>query len=307
MSAGVSESDAGAFALIVTEAATNVARYAKEGLIIVRDARQVGAPYVEMIAVDKGEGIADMNRALADGYSSGGTAGKGLGAIRRMSHEFDIWTAPGLGTAVVARVPIRGARNERPGRVGVVCTAFGNDAACGDSWLVEKTAAGTLVALADGLGHGIDAAAAADAAIGTILRRKNSSIAEMFQIVHGALRSTRGAAVQIAIIDSESGTLRSAGVGNISMSVNTHDGSKSVPSHPGIVGHQMGRLHEVTIPWSRESFLVTHTDGISARWRLDSYPAIRLRDPALAAAVLYRDYARENDDATVLTFREAQQ
>jgi anti-sigma regulatory factor (Ser/Thr protein kinase) len=302
---GASESDAGAFALIVTEAATNIARYGRDGAIIVRDGRQSGAPYVEMIAIDKGPGISDMKRALADGFSSGGTAGKGLGAIRRMSQTFDIWTAPECGTAVLARVAIRGAKDDPPGSVGVICAAMGGDPASGDAWLVENTSGGTLIAVVDGLGHGADAAHAADAATTTILRRKNSSLAELFQHTHAALRSTRGAAVQIAIIDSESGTMRAAGVGNIAMSVSTRDASKSVASHPGIVGHQMSRLHEVTIPWTPESLLLAHTDGVSTKWKLDSYPALRMHDPALVAAVLYRDHGRERDDVTMLAFRSA--
>jgi hypothetical protein len=48
-----------------------------------------------------------------------------------------------------------------------------------------------------------------------------------------------------------------------------------------------------------------HSDGLSAHWSLDSYPGLRARHPALIAATLYRDLARERDDVTVLVAREA--
>ena len=304
--AGISETDAGALALVVTEAATNISRYGRNGLIILRFDDSANNPLIEMVAVDKGPGIADLARALSDGFSTGGTPGKGLGAIKRMSHQFDIWSDPGAGTTIVARFH-RGGRNGASvqHRTGIVCTAITGETACGDAWIVEPVKDGTLIALVDGLGHGPDAAIAADAAISVIQRRKTSSLGDIMQAAHGALRSTRGAAVQLAIADAGSKTVRSVGVGNISTSCVTPGGSKGIPSQPGIVGMQMPTVREVTIPWSRDSLLVMHSDGVSTRWKLDSYPGLRLRDPSLSAAVLFRDFARARDDATIITFREA--
>jgi hypothetical protein len=125
----------------------------------------------------------------------------------------------------------------------------------------------------------------------------------MLRTAHDALKPTRGAAVQIAAIDTANRTITSAGVGNISASINTADGSKSIPSQPGIVGHQMSRVRELVLPWGNDSLLAMHSDGVSARWRLDAYPGLRLRDPAITAAVLYRDFARGRDDATILMVR----
>src|SRR5215471_5108598 len=49
---------------------------------------------------DEGPGIADLNRAMQDGFSTGGGLGLGLGGARRLTEEFDIDTAPGQGTRV---------------------------------------------------------------------------------------------------------------------------------------------------------------------------------------------------------------
>jgi hypothetical protein len=48
-----------------------------------------------------------------------------------------------------------------------------------------------------------------------------------------------------------------------------------------------------------------HSDGLSSRWTLESYPGLKQRDSTLIAAVLYRDFGRSRDDATVLVVKEA--
>ena len=59
---------------------------------------------VEILALDKGPGIRDLERSLRDGYSTAGGAGTGLGAISRLSSEFDVYSPPGKGTALLARI-----------------------------------------------------------------------------------------------------------------------------------------------------------------------------------------------------------
>src|SRR5579872_5262153 len=83
-SAGLGETERGTLAVIVTEAATNLARHASDGVLVLRS---VGMPPsgVEILALDKGPGIRDLSKAMADGFSTAGSAGHGLGAIRRMA------------------------------------------------------------------------------------------------------------------------------------------------------------------------------------------------------------------------------
>ena len=74
----------------------------------------------------------------------------------------------------------------------------------------------------------------------------------------------------------------------------------------GIVGQETRKITEFTYPlWNGESLLIMHSDGLSARWDLKSYPALVQRDPSLIAGVLYRDCSRGRDDMTVLTVRES--
>jgi serine/threonine-protein kinase RsbT len=66
-------------------------------LEIIRDTARRG---LRLTFEDKGPGIADIERALQDGYSSGGGLGLGLGGSKRLSSEFTIQSAPGQGTLV---------------------------------------------------------------------------------------------------------------------------------------------------------------------------------------------------------------
>jgi hypothetical protein len=123
---------------------------------------------------------------------------------------------------------------------------------------------------------------------------------------HQALRSSRGAAVAVARIDRTQGVLTFAGVGNISGQV--YSGAQGGPhlvSVNGTAGHQTSRIKEFSYPWPADGMLVMHSDGLSSHTGLEAHPGLALRDPSLIAGVLYRDFARGNDDATVVVARSA--
>lgn len=303
--AGLSETERGTLAVIVTEAATNLARHASHGLLLLRT---IGTPLsgVEMLALDKGPGIHDLSRAMSDGFSTAGSAGHGLGAIRRMATEFDLFSAPETGTALLARVSAaaRAPEMERDcALAGVVCMPMATERACGDAWVIERSSGRTLVVLADGLGHGFDAARAADVAIHTAAGRVRRSPAQMITAAHEAMRSTRGAALAVAEIDPAEQRLTFAGIGNIVAAIVSPDGTKNLASHNGIVGHEMRTVHEFVYPWTVASCLIMHSDGIRARWQLGAYPGLAAHHPALVAGTLFRDFARGHDDATVVAVR----
>jgi hypothetical protein len=107
----------------------------------------------------------------------------------------------------------------------------------------------------------------------------------------------------VAVIDRERREVRYAGVGNISAGIVTGDGSRSLVSHNGTVGLQMRKTQEFVYPWPSGALLVMHSDGLATRWRLDQYPGLYRQDPALIAAMLYRDYARPRDDVSVVVCR----
>ena len=287
----------GKAALIATELATNLVKHGGGGsmLFVVDDA-------LTMIAIDKGRGIANVNAALRDGYSTAGSPGTGLGAVARTADVVDIYSMPGLGTAILCRI---GVTEQTPLRVGGVCVAKPGEEVPGDAWQSFMTRDTTTIAVIDGLGHGPLAATAAIAAIRSISDRSDAELERILADMHGSLRPTRGAAVGVARIHAAHGRLDFAGVGNIAGGAVTDEATRRVVSLPGIVGHEMRKVQTFSYPFDASTVLVLHSDGISSNWNLANYPGIGQHDPTLIAAVLYRDFARGTDDATVVIAKAA--
>lgn len=303
--AGLSDSDAGRLALVVTEAASNVLKHGGGGELLLRAVSGDSGKGVDLLALDRGPGIRDLGAALRDGFSSSGTPGNGLGAIARLASVFDIYSRPGAGTALFARV----AATVTPGRdngleLGAVNVSYPGETECGDSWAVWRANGRLQVLIADGLGHGRWARQAATAAADVFRQHAPAPPVEMLERIHRALRPTRGAAVALAEIDRAAQCVRFAGLGNIAGTIVANGATRSVVSHHGTAGHDARRLQEFTYPWPSGAMLVLHSDGLLSHWTLEPYPGLRERHAMLVAALLYRDCRRARDDTTVVVLRD---
>src|SRR5262245_34010583 len=291
---GFSESEIGRVAIVVTEAATNLVKHTPQGQLLARAFDRDGVAVIEALALDQGPGIANVSESLRDGYSTAGSPGTGLGAINRLSDVFDLYSAPGKGVALVAQLWSRkpeGGSHTAPLEIGAVCLPKPGEVARGDAWAVEWRDGHCVILVVDGLGHGPDAAAAAMAAVNALRTHPQLSPAALIEFAHGALRSTRGAALAVADLDL-AGEVRYAGIGNIAGVARAPDTARHMVSHAGIVGHEVRKIQECVYPWSQDSLLVMHSDGQATHWNLDQYPGLVGRHPSLIAGVLYRDYAR---------------
>jgi anti-sigma regulatory factor (Ser/Thr protein kinase) len=304
-SLGFDEAGAGRVALIITEAATNILKHAVAGKIILGKVAKTEsgkvAHGVEILALDKGPGIANPAQSLRDGVSSAGTAGTGLGAMRRLSEQFDIHTAPGNGSAFfMCAWPDGRAAEPGPVQIGAVCLPMPGEEACGDAFAVAQLEHSITLLVADGLGHGPEAARASSAAVLTLGMRPSFAPGQLIDAVHVASRSTRGMALAVASIPRDDGDLVFAGVGNISACLISDNAAKQLMSHNGTVGHNMRKVQEFRMGWPKNGMLILHSDGLSKQWNLDAYPGLAFCHPSLIAGVLYRDFARDRDDACVL-------
>ncbi|MGZ3182118.1 MAG: ATP-binding protein [Telluria sp.] len=305
---GFGETATGEAALLVTEAATNILKHAGHGQILLRPVTRAGVPGIEIIALDSGPGMGDLAGSLQDGTSGAGTYGIGMGAMQRLAHEFDIYTAPGKGTAV--HLLLWPGREPPPAHgwdIGVVCLPLPSEDVSGDSWSAALAPTEACIAVADGLGHGPDAARASELAADVALRAPHLPVASLLDDVHHALRPTRGAAVALAQVDTHADAIRFAGIGNIAAHVFNGAEHKQLVSHNGIVGSNVRKVQEFSLPWRAGALLVMHSDGLATRWDMDAYPGLASCHPALVAAVLYRDFARGRDDVTVLVLRDRQE
>ena len=299
---GLTEQQRGAVAIVVTELATNLVRYAKSGQLLVGAS---GHGVIDILAIDKGPGL-DVGRCMQDGFSSGGTAGNGLGAVRRMSDEFDIYSATESGTAIFARVgaPAAAITSRGPPFLwGAVSIPAPGEAVCGDAWDLIVTEADLRIMVADGLGHGPEASRASKTAIEVFQKRASSDPKAFIEQAHTAMTATRGAAIAAGQFSRQADRFVYAGIGNISGSLLSHADSRGLMSHNGTVGGQMRSVQQMEYNWSAGWLLVMHSDGIQTRWDLNKYPGLFTRHPAIFAAVLARDFNRGRDDATVVAVR----
>lgn len=293
----------GEVGLATTEIATNLIKHAARGHILLQSACVEDQPSLRVMGVDRGPGIADISRALADGHSTAGSMGSGLGAIRRISTAFDLYSVPGSGTVVSAEFS-----NSRTNAltkpvdiaVGVVSEPVAGETECGDGWGVCRSDDALTLMVVDGLGHGLLAAEAAREAERVLKNSKEESLTAILQNLHGALKKTRGAAAALARIEVKRNLVRFAGVGNVSGSIVVPGSSKGLASHNGTLGQIIQRLQEFAHPWTPDSVLVMHSDGLTGKWDLDRYPGIWSKHPNMVAALLHRDFSRKRDDVTVL-------
>ncbi|MBE2315569.1 ATP-binding protein [Solirubrobacter sp. CPCC 204708] len=289
---GFDEQRKGEAAIVVTELATNLVRHAGGGEIILRVNRTRGAT-IDAIACDRGPGISNLARARDDGYSTGGGPGNGLGAIGRMS-TMDLQSGPG-GAVVLARLG-----GEVPPLDGLAL-AMAGESASGDAWGSVTDGEFTTILLADGLGHGDAAAAAANTAVRELSPGLDATAA--LTRIHGALLPTRGAAGAVARWNRRTGALQYAGIGNIAATIVIEGETRSLVSMPGILGHGVQRPRAFDYGFPPGALLVMHSDGLRSGWDLNAYPGLPRRDPLVTAAVLIRDFERGRDDVSVVVAR----
>jgi len=302
---GLPERERGLVALIVTELGNNLAKYARDGQLVIRALGAQPDGGIEILSLDTGPGFPDVDRRVADGYSSGGTPGNGLGAVRRLSRQFDVYSALGAGTAVMSRVvPAAGTARRAVERlqVGAVCVPLQGQDQCGDSWVVFQDASRAILMLVDGLGHGSLAAAAADEAVRIFDANRGESAMEILARAHLALRNTRGAVMAVAETDLSDGSVSFVGVGNISACLIEDGRRRHMISVNGTVGF-IAKPRAFAYTWRKNAVMVLSSDGVSTRWQLEQFPDLLGRHPSLIAGVLFQNYAGHRDDASILAVR----
>ncbi len=306
---GMDATEIGQFSIVVTELGTNLVKHAGGGELLIRELRRRARYGLEVLSLDRGPGIADVSKSLADGYSTAGSPGTGLGAVVRLSTLFDIYTATDQGTAILARLNSRRRESEMPWstncEIGAVSVAAPGEEVPGDDWHFEEQPGWGALLAVDGLGHGLGAAAAAAEAVRIFQSRLRPEPAALMEMIHNGIRHTRGAAAAIAALFPRDKRIRFCGVGNLTAAVVSGSQVKRLLSHNGIVGYEVRKTQELEYAWPEGALLIVHSDGLTAHWDFDEYPGLQDRHPGLIAGVLFRDCVRGRDDATVVVVRNS--
>ncbi len=284
----------GRLGIVVNELGNNLVKYAPNGELIIRKTDEGG---IEILSVDRGPGM-DPSRAVTDGFTTGKTPGTGLGAVMRQSDYFDIYSQFQKGTVIVSGVS--GAKVYRGSTysVAAINIPYPGELVSGDGFCVIQKDQHISVIMVDGLGHGVNANKAAIEAVSAFQNSSDESVDLLMERIHGRLKSTRGGAV--FLINSESGNINYTGLGNIRAVVLGSSKFKTLISQNGTAGVQMRKHKVLHEQWGDYSYLIMHSDGIHARWDLSLYPGILMRHPAIIAGILFRDFIRGTDDASIL-------
>ena len=286
--------------------ARNIVRHGNGGQIVIREFATPAGASLELLALDRGPGIRNTAESLRDGFSTGGTAGTGLGSIKRLSDRFEVFSQPEHGTAVWAKLcTLNDCSTSHAFESSGISVAVEREEVCGDAWEVIETAQGFRAIVVDGLGHGPFAERAAREAVAVFRSQVTTGVADTLKLIDQALTKTRGAAGAIVELCLANRQVRAAGVGNISMRLMNNGESKSFGCDNGTLGTGVPRIREFLQPWTDGSVLVMHSDGIKTHWNLDDYPGLLRRHPGLVAGLLYRDFQRGRDDATVIVVRHS--
>lgn len=290
--------------LVATELASNLLRHARPGGYVLFRPTVDG---VELISVDSGPGMSSGNSPDSGSPSpepSTSGLGAGLPSILRRATDHDCYSNA-QGTVTLVR--LGGSRREAVARwsYGAVNVPLGGSGPSGDAWAVRDDR--LLAALViDGLGHGEEAAVAAQAAVDSFNRSEVSDPAAFLRRAHEAMRGTRGAVAAACVIDAEKGRLTFAGAGNVMGEIVRRGQRQHLISHPGTLGTHLAppRLQTRTYDWQPQSTVIMCTDGIHSGWAPSACPGLLDHDPAVIAAVMHRDFTRSTDDATVLVVRD---
>lgn len=301
--AGLDEAGVEHAALAAAELAGNAQRHGSGGQLVVQPSPD--CPAVDVVALDRGPGMDDWTRSFTDGYSTAaGSLGAGLGAVARVATAVTGCAEAGTGTVVGARIGPAG----RSAAVGALGWPRRGERVNGDAWSWSVDDGGVFAVLADGLGHGPDAAAAGALAVADPAGLAGCELPEALHRVHTRLRGSRGAAVTVARVrPSPDGTgheLLVVGAGNVTAAVVAPDGGvrRTLIGH-GTAGLTIRTPVQTRTPVPVGSVVVLHTDGLLSSWDLRGRGRAVHASPTVLAAVLLRDHERGSDDTGVVVVR----
>jgi anti-sigma regulatory factor (Ser/Thr protein kinase) len=296
--------------IIASELLSNLHKHSKEGEILIKSIESEEERGLELISVDRGPGMANVDDMMTDGRSTTSTLGQGLGAIKRLSDEFDVYSLPSWGTILLSRnyskKPVADKKTDLLS-VHAVMLAKPGEHECGDGWTLLKRKHHYKLLALDGLGHGVHAANATKLAIKEFAEQDNISPAETIQDLHSKIKGTRGAVGMVFHIDKIGNSISFTGLGNISARLSGAGKSKNCISYNGIIGFSIpsrNSLKSNVIPWQQDEIMIIHSDGLKTRWELTHLPKIHDRDGSIIAAAIYKDFTRDNDDLLVIVLKK---
>ncbi|WP_343691189.1 ATP-binding SpoIIE family protein phosphatase [Chitinophaga sp.] len=287
--------------IIVAEIVTNLVKHAGGGQVLAKLIEENGKQGIELISIDNGPGMTDVTRMVADGVSTTNTLGNGLGAMKRLSDFFQIYSLKNWGTVILIRVfdklPVKAFKSE----IRSVIIPKPGETASGDDFFSIVNKEHIKLFLGDGLGHGPEAAKAMQVAGAAFMECGYTDPVEIIRHLNVAVKRTRGLVGTVAIFDLATKKWRICGVGNIITKVLSAGNSKNYLAYNGIIGLNVpNTLNAQEIPHEDGQYILMSSDGLKTRWDTAKYTSILRYDLSILCASLIKDFARLTDDMSVI-------
>ncbi|CAM3550865.1 SpoIIE family protein phosphatase [Flavobacterium chungbukense] len=291
--------------IIIAELTSNLIKYAGGGDLLYRSNHNGNCNEIEIYCLDKGVGIENTARIMNDGYSTSSTLGQGIGAIKRLSNDFQIYSMKGWGTVQYIKICDKSEISIPSSVTGLDLSAlsvnYPGERLCGDGYHVKYLRNGFQIFTGDGLGHGMHAHEAVQQSIRAFKQCTEKNPAAVLRYVHEHVKKSRGLVATVACVDYETESWNICGIGNINTRIYNGLENKTYTAYNGIVGHNIPRtLNSTSIPYQKHQIIVMHSDGLRTRWNLSDLSSIIKQSPGIIASALYKDNVRGTDDATIL-------
>jgi anti-sigma regulatory factor (Ser/Thr protein kinase) len=291
--------------IIVSEITSNLHKHARNGEILVGLFGEKETQYIELISIDNGPGMHEPNKMVEDGFSSANTMGIGLGSIKRLSTQFDLYSMNGWGTIILTRIYNKtveqGLLLTPKVTIRPLVVTMPGQIKSGDGTYYSITPQYFKLLVADGLGHGEEANFAVIEAVKAFKQCTDHSPSEILKYIHKAISKTRGIVCSIVVFDFESNRWKMAGVGNISTRMSNFLQIKNQMSYSGIIGHNMvNGMNDQEVKLEDYNQVTLCSDGINPRWDIGKFTGIGRCDLSIQAAAIYKEFAGKTDDMSVV-------
>ncbi|CAC9974323.1 serine/threonine protein kinase [Flavobacterium sp. WLB] len=296
---------AGETDIIVAELTSNLIKYANGGELLYRANIEEGQNEIEIYCLDKGIGFENVSKIMNDGYSSSNTLGHGLGSIKRLSNDFQIYSMKNWGCVQYVKIcekpDFRLSDIQKGLYHKAIALNYPGEKVCGDGYHIKNLKKGFQIFVGDGLGHGVNAHEAVQLAVKAFKQSVESDPAEILRDIHSKVKKSRGLVATVATVDYSLETWNICGIGNINTRI--YDGleNKTYTPYNGIIGHNIPRtLNNSVVPYKKHQIIIMHSDGLRTRWNLSDMNSIFKQSPGIIASALLKENIRGTDDATIL-------
>lgn len=310
---GFSKKEIEEILLVISELGDNLLHYKIiNGRILYSIIQEKNKQAIEIISQDDGPGIANVQSVIEDGYSTSGSLGIGLGAVKRLMNEVKINSSSGnetslylqkkIGTTIITRkyLTLDTEEFDNKPNFSVYCRSKIGEIYNGDNYFIKHYENLSLISVIDGLGHGKEAHIVSQEAREYLGDNFRDPLQDLINQLHHKFKHTRGAAISIARINPSKNKLKYVGIGNVQTRLYRNRKSQTLLNYNGTIGRALRSFKILEYPWNKNNLLIMASDGISHNYNIEVNTDLFNQKPIIIAKYIFENFSKQHDDATIL-------